>query len=264
MPYVVSVSAVCPMRRDASHKSEMVSQLLFGEPGEILEDGKDFTKIKCLYDDYEGWCAKSQLAETDDIIALNPVAFTKEKNATAWLNHTIVPLSLATPVFAKVSLDKYTIGFDEDVLLQEDKGETLLPSVGELAVKYLNTPYLWGGKSSVGIDCSGFTQQVLKMMGIKLMRDAYQQATQGEVVGFLEEVIPGDLAFFDNEEGRITHAGILLNSDTIIHASGYVRVDKIDSQGIIHSYTGKRTHTLRIIKRMATPPPPSDRSSGRA
>jgi len=238
------------MRSEASHKSEMVSQLLFGEAGEVLQDEKDFTRIKCLYDGYEGWCAKSQLAEAEDATAFEPVAYTKEKSATAWLNDTIVPLSLATPVFAKVSLDRYIIGFDEDALPKNAAGATPLSFLRQFALSYLNTPYLWGGKSSAGTDCSGFVQQVYKMAGIKLLRDAYQQATQGGVVGFLQEVQFGDLAFFDNENGHITHVGILLDSQTIIHSSGYVRIDKIDTQGIIHSITGKRTHKLRIIKRI--------------
>ena len=115
---------------------------------------------------------------------------------------------------------------------------------------FLNSPYLWGGKSSFGVDCSGFTQQVFKLMGIGLPRDAYQQVSTGETVDFLQLACCGDLAFFDNENGDITHVGILLSSNSIIHASGYVRIDTIDHLGIINILTGKRTHNLRIIKRM--------------
>ncbi len=122
--------------------------------------------------------------------------------------------------------------------------------IKQLTYRYLNTPYLWGGKSSVGIDCSGFTQQVFKILGIPLLRDAYQQATQGEAVNSLVEATCGDLAFFDNEQSRITHVGIMIDNKTIIHASGYVRIDKIDEEGITHSITGKRTHKLWGVKRM--------------
>jgi cell wall-associated NlpC family hydrolase len=119
-----------------------------------------------------------------------------------------------------------------------------------IAEPYLNTAYLWGGKSIFGIDCSGFVQQVYKMLGIVLPRDAYQQATVGESVGFLEEVQLGDLAYFDNAERRITHVGIMLNSHQIIHASGKVRIDNIDNMGIVNSDTELRTHQLRMIKRI--------------
>jgi cell wall-associated NlpC family hydrolase len=120
----------------------------------------------------------------------------------------------------------------------------------QLTFKFLNTPYLWGGRSVFGIDCSGFTQMIFKFLGVSLLRDAYLQAGQGEPVGFLEETRTGDLAFFDNEEGRITHVGILLNSHEIIHSSGKVRIDKIDNMGILQSETFQRTHHLRVIKRL--------------
>jgi hypothetical protein len=250
MSYVVAVTAVCPMRSDASHKSEMVSQLLFGEAAELLDSGKDFTRIKCLYDGYEGWCAKNQLAPAEDTTPFKPVAYVDMRHAEAMLNDTIVPLPLGAPVFADVAFGSYTISFHGQQAGQQWLQLPPQERVRLIAYQYINTPYLWGGKSNFGIDCSGFTQQVFKLLHKPLLRDAYQQATQGEAVGFLQEVQCGDLAFFDNDEGRITHTGILLNSETIIHAAGYVRVDRIDNAGIIHSYTGKRTHKLRIIKRV--------------
>ncbi len=123
-------------------------------------------------------------------------------------------------------------------------------SIRQLTCKFLNTAYLWGGRSVFGIDCSGFTQSVFKFLGVSLLRDACLQAGQGEAVGFLEETRTGDLAFFDNEEGRITHVGILLNTNEIIHSSGKVRIDKIDNMGIVQSETFERTHHLRVIKRL--------------
>jgi cell wall-associated NlpC family hydrolase len=113
----------------------------------------------------------------------------------------------------------------------------------------LNSTYLWGGRSVFGIDCSGFTQSVFKFLNVHLLRDAQQQATQGELVAFLQQAHCGDLAFFDDGEGHIIHVGILLNAHEIIHAAGKVRIDKIDNQGIIEADTGQRTQRLRIIKR---------------
>lgn len=132
----------------------------------------------------------------------------------------------------------------------EYNGEFIQNDILTTANHFLNAPYLWGGRSLFGIDCSGFTQVVFKIHGKKLNRDASQQAKQGETVAFRSAALGGDLAFFDNEEGRITHVGIMLNNDQIIHASGKVRIDLIDDHGIIHKETGRYSHKLRIIKRI--------------
>ena len=120
----------------------------------------------------------------------------------------------------------------------------------DTAILYLNSPYLWGGKTPFGIDCSGFTQMVYKLNGYKLLRDASQQATQGEALSFIEESEPGDLAFFDNAEGVITHVGIIMEDNYIIHAHGKVRIDRIDHTGIFNSEARMHTHKLRVIKRI--------------
>jgi cell wall-associated NlpC family hydrolase len=116
------------------------------------------------------------------------------------------------------------------------------------AMMFLNAPYLWGGRSPLGIDCSGFTQIAYKLQGIEIPRDAYQQAEIGTTLSFVEESEPGDLAFFDNNEGKITHVGIILKDNFIIHASGKVRIDRIDQQGIFNAEEKKHTHKLRLIK----------------
>ncbi len=239
------------MRADASHKSEMVSQLLFGEVGEVLELSRDFTRIRCLYDGYEGWCPKNQLAVIEDKTTFETTRYITTRHGEALLNNTIIPLCLATPVFEHVHFGNYDIKFPVVPGGQQTQPVALPERIRQIAYEYIYTPYLWGGKSNYGIDCSGFTQQVFKLVQKHLLRDAYQQATQGEVVGFLQGSQCGDLAFFDNTEGKITHVGILLDSETIIHASGYVRIDNIDNEGITNSVTGKRTHKLRIIRRLA-------------
>jgi cell wall-associated NlpC family hydrolase len=119
----------------------------------------------------------------------------------------------------------------------------------QTAKKWLNAPYLWGGKTFLGVDCSGFVQTVFKVHGIRLSRDAWQQVKEGEAVEKLSFAKTGDVAFFNNPEGRITHVGILLNRNQIIHASGKVRIDKIDEEGIINIRADKRTHQLHSMKR---------------
>jgi len=251
MQYVVAIVAVCPLRSEASHRSEMVSQLLFGEGAEVLETGKDFTKIKCLYDDYEGWAQTSQLAEVDEAIAkAAPAGYTFKRNTLVMLNDTPMYVPLATPVLRDTFFGKYKVTYTDEETALFDESYFTEEVIKMVTLLYENVPYLWGGKSSFGIDCSGFVQQVFKLFGKHLLRDTYQQATQGESIGFLQEVQCGDLAFFDNAEGRIVHVGILLNSEEIIHASGSVRVDTINSYGIINRNTGLRTHQLRVIKRV--------------
>ncbi len=238
MKKMICTAAVAPVRAAASHRSEMISQLLFNETCELLEEDKEFVKIKCDYDDYEGWCQKKQLSEL--INNENVIGYTSAFISSLQINKNNIHVSLATPVFQESDNAKY---------IKPDNKENKKELIKETSLKYLNVPYLWGGKSVFGIDCSGFAQQVFKLAGIHLLRDAYQQATQGEDIGFLMEAQCGDLAFFDNEEGKITHVGILLNYHQIIHAAGCVRIDTIDTAGIIDD-RNERTHKLRTIKRV--------------
>jgi hypothetical protein len=259
MSIAICCVPVSPLRAEPSHKSEMLSQQLFGECCEILGTAKDnWIRIRCRYDGYEGWCSESHLTDIDATdyeqgrIAPGGIALTPEWISEIGYNGDpmMVPFGSSLTGIKNGHADwtKNQVYF---------KGRAWIPSgakkdartIRQLAFTFLNTPYLWGGKSVFGIDCSGFTQTVLKFFDIPLMRDAWQQAGQGEPVGFLQESRMGDLAFFDNADGRITHVGILLNDHEIVHASGKIRVDKIDNMGIIHAESFKRTHSLRLIKR---------------
>lgn len=253
MSFVACIVPAAPLRKEEAHRSEMVSQLLFGEIAEVLETGKLFARVRCLYDVYEGWCQLSQLTVIDDERVQNHTELlTAQRETLIRCNDQPMYLSIGSSLGllagGNAKIGPYEFGFDGtpyDPSTAMISGDALK----EVAFRYLNTPYLWGGRSVAGIDCSGFVQQVFRFFQQPLPRDAYQQATTGEVVGFLQEANCGDLAYFDNEEGRITHVGILLNNDTIIHSSGKVRIDKIDNMGIINGDTGERTHRLRIIKR---------------
>jgi len=232
----------------------MISQLIFGECCELLEQAKEWTRVRVRYDGYEGWCTTSHLTEIDDSeFGTEQTPLTPEWVTLLEYNGhpMMVPMGshLTAMKNGKAQWRKNMVHY---------KGKTWDPhtpardakSIRQLTYKFLNIPYLWGGKSVFGLDCSGYVQTVYKFLGIPVMRDAYQQAAQGESIGFLEETRTGDLAFFDNEEGRITHVGILLNAHEIIHASGKVRIDKIDNMGIVQSETHQRTHHLRVIRRL--------------
>jgi hypothetical protein len=250
--------SLVPLRAEPSDRSEMSSQLLFGDHFTILETGEKWVRILSAHDEYEGWIDRKQYEEIEHaaFVALHDL-------------NTILGLSISHSVTKISSNEKLNLiagsnipnTLDKFFYLKDTKyrldGEPLKPAkhefrsgVTEVAMFYLNAPYLWGGKSVFGIDCSGLTQMVFRQFGIKLRRDAYQQAEQGELVGFLQEAKAGDLAFFDNEEGRITHVGIMLDNERIIHASGRVRIDSIDNQGIFSKELNRYTHKLRIIKRV--------------
>lgn len=254
MAYAVCKVPVAPLRAEQAHKSEMISQLLLAEAGLILEEAKDFIKLQSIHDGYEGWCQRSQLAVVD--------TYTKEAASqtytAGWVNtiainnapaHVPMGIPVLSAVNAKELSAVLNIDYGNAAIWNAANAKPEAAAIKERAMPFLNTPYLWGGRSVFGIDCSGFTQMVFRFFNIPLLRDAYLQATQGEVVGFLQEARCGDLAFFDNAEGRITHVGILLNDEEIIHSSGNVRIDKIDNAGIVNVETGVRTHKLRIIKR---------------
>lgn len=256
MDFKVCCVPVSAMRKEPSHKSEIVSQQLFGERSIGLETAADgWQKIRCKYDDYEGWVQKSHLATIDERKYTNE----DSRLTSDWVNeidyngHIMhVPFGCTLSAFQ----NGHTLWSRNSVKYKGNSWnatEAVFSEkiVKQVAFKFLNTSYLWGGKSVFGIDCSGFVQSVFKFFNIRLPRDAWQQAEIGETVNFLQEVKFGDMAFFDNEEGRITHVGILLNGQEIIHASGKVRIDKIDSQGICNADTHERTHQLRIIKRVA-------------
>ena len=244
---------VSPVRSEASHRSEMISQLLFGEPVELIMKGDDsWIRIKCLYDGYEGWVTAPHVAEVQESVAKESCHMAGDWSNTIFFQSSPMQVPFGSELRGlkngHAEWGRFSWSYKGNHIDPFHSRKTF-HNINQLTQRFINTPYLWGGRSVFGIDCSGYTQIIYKSLGIPLLRDAYQQATQGDGIGFLEEVKCGDLAFFDNAEGRITHVGILLNSSEIIHASGKVRIDKIDNEGIVNSDTKERTHRLRLIKR---------------
>ncbi len=251
MQYIICVVAVCPIRSEPSHKSEMVSQLLFGETAEILEISAEFIKIKCLSDGYEGWIGRRRVEKISSAEPfLHPRGFVSSAEQYALLNDTLLRLSLGTPVLGDGYFGSQKVAYVAPDLQTFSPADFTPAVINQISRAYLNTPYLWGGKSSFGIDCSGFTQQVFKMFGKNIPRDAYQQATLGSEVSYPQEVRTGDLAFFENQEGKIIHVGIVLTSSTIIHSSAWVRIDQLDKRGILNLASGEYTHRLKQINRI--------------
>lgn len=254
MSYAICCVPVGPVRIEPDHRAEMVSQLLFGECCLISNVEKNgWIKIVNQFDAYTGWCRQSHFQEINEA-----QYYSKEtKLTTNWINEINfngnamwVPFGSSLTVMENghASWGNNTVHYTGN-LCYTAAAKHDADNIIQLACTFLNTAYLWGGRSVFGIDCSGFTQSVYKFLNIPLLRDAKQQATQGELVGFLQEARCGDLAFFDDEEGNIIHVGLLLNTNEIIHAAGKVSIDKIDNAGIIDAVTGARSQRLRIIKR---------------
>jgi len=248
MQYGISHLSIVPLRHEPSDPSELVSQVLYGDCFKVLEQRKKWSKIRLAFDNYEGWIDNKQYKEISEDMyknlsseSLKVSADLVEYITTQEGRLNLIPLG---STLNGLSLLKHQ--FDGESLSGNQPKENLIIT----AFMYLDAPYLWGGKTPFGIDCSGFTQMVYKLNGHKIFRDASQQATQGEALSFIEESEPGDLAFFDNSEGVITHVGIIMKDNYIIHAHGCVRIDRLDHTGIFNTERNVHTHKLRVIKRI--------------
>jgi hypothetical protein len=248
MKYAVCVLPVAHVRASPDHRAEMVNQILFGESIKITAvDNEGWAEAESVYDGYRGFCRLNQFALLDDAIQ-ELGEYTGDWVQEIFVNDKkmMIPFSCNLSLL-KTNVPGCKIIYNGNIYNAGD-GDFSEKKIISIASIFLNTAYLWGARSVYGIDCSGYSQSVFKMLGIALHRDASMQAEQGTSVGFLQEAKCGDLAFFD-ENDLITHVGILLNDHQIIHSSGNVRIDHIDNEGIVHVDTKKRTHRLRLIKR---------------
>jgi hypothetical protein len=263
MTFGICPLSVVPLRSNAAHKSEQISQLLFGEMVEYLEKRGSWLKVRCVWDNYIGWV---QAAQLEPITRKEYELYSARRSynldvvAGAMAGDHYIPLTLGAslPNFDGM---RFSIG----TRYYNFSGQTIDPLdvkpsadlILKIARRYLYAPYQWGGRSPMGIDCSGFVQVIFKMVGLSLPRDSSQQVEKGELIDFIEETQEGDLAFFDNRKGHINHVGILMPEGKIIHASGQVRVDKLDHYGIYNEELKKYTHRLRVVRRVL---PKIDRS----
>ncbi len=256
MAFGICSVSIMPLRAEADDRSEMVSQVLFGETLYVLEMRSNWARVRLSTDHYEGWVDPKQFVVIEDaeLNRMNSAEQFFTTDLVQILTHTkskqMIPLIMGSHLSGlkngkfEMAGEKYK--FDGAAISATKKSTR--KRILENAMMYINAPYLWGGKSPFGIDCSGFSQTVYKVSGIMLNRDASQQAMQGETVNFITDALAGDLAFFDSDEGNIIHVGILLGDNKVIHASGKVRIDAIDHQGIFNVDTRQYSHKLRIIK----------------
>lgn len=248
MSYGIGNLGMVPMRLEPSDTSEMVSQLIYGDIFKIIDSRKNWIKIRLNFDRYEGWIDKKQYQSIseEEFTAISSQPIISNTDLIEFVNEE--NNSLITIPFG-ASLNGLSV-MKHKFEGHRTEGLTHKSNLINTALTYVNSPYLWGGKTPFGIDCSGFTQMVYKINGYKILRDASQQATMGEALSFIEESEPGDLAFFDNNEGVITHVGIIMQDHYIIHAHGKVRIDRIDHTGIFNTDLKQYTHKLRVIKKL--------------
>lgn len=252
MTVIASTLACVPIRAESAHRSEMVSQLIFGEKATVLESHGEWLRIQMHYDNYTGWIESGAITELrgaseegSHILLRNPLTPVRSQEGDIWL-------PAGSEINPPDSSGKFFLA-DHEFRLPGNFEEIPSGSPAEIAKRFLHAPYLWGGRTVMGIDCSGFTQIVFKLSGISLPRDASDQALEGAPVAGIDNMAAHDLIFFSNDEGTVSHVGIYLGEQRIIHASKQVRIDRIDSTGIFNAEMQKHTHRLHSIRRLNSP-----------
>jgi cell wall-associated NlpC family hydrolase len=252
MEIYICENVFVPLRSGPSHKTEMLSQVLFGEKYSVIDNAGTWIKVETLFDKYNGWIDTAHLQHS--IVDDNSSGFVLNK---ALLCHkydkTKLILEAGCEIFKPDFINKtFNAGNNQYTTAEEFNTSfiTTNDSFADTALKCINSPYIWGGRVPSGIDCSGFTQLVYKIHGISIPRDSWQQAEEGVIIEFIDQAEPGDLVFFDNDRGKISHVGMILSKGLVIHASGRVRIDAIDHQGIFKPEIKGYSHRLRTIKRI--------------
>lgn len=253
MNYAICHVAAAPIRKDPAHRSEMVNQLLFGETMVVLEKNEEWWKIRSCIDNYEGWLTHHLVQSVEEMVATSHSQYV----TTDLVSHLRVgdhlihlPMGASLTGFSKSTGQLWLPNMVFEGSFRDLTQAQSWDLVEKVAHSWINAPYLWGGKTLMGVDCSGLVQTVFKVGGVKLLRDASQQQQQGLGVTQLQDARPGDLAFFDNDKGKVIHVGIILSGDRIIHASGKVRLDALDESGIMNHESAVRTHHLHSIRRV--------------
>ncbi len=255
MPTAYPITSLVPVRKMPSDKTEMTTQVLFGQGVEILETLYNWVRIRILDDGYEGWAGRNQFEpqkESGDPSGTISLAwFLTVSDQDSGTELLLPPGSiLHEPDEEKGSFRLNGRVFSWSGPLPHPEPGLAAANICTLAGRFLEAPYLWGGKSPLGVDCSGLVQLLFSIHGIPLPRDARDQANEGETIAFMQETQAGDLAFFGNEEEHLSHVGLITGPGSIIHASGKVRMDRLDQEGIFLSGSGTYSHRLRLLKRV--------------
>ena len=252
----ICLLSIIPLRRDPSEKSEMVSQLLFGEAYEITEETSTWYKILTQFDQYAGWIDKKMFSPVSGEYygKFEQGVYTVSAPVTliAASDNSLLYITAGSTLGKKpengiINIDNLSFRLMDPL---HESGISHHGRITGIAKQFLNSPYLWGGRSTFGFDCSGFTQIVYKINGMRLPRDASRQAAVGKAVNSFHELNEGDLVFFCNEESMVVHVGLAMPPDSIIHCSGMVRIDRLDEKGIFNPQLNQYTHKLHSVRRI--------------
>ncbi len=252
MEIYICENVFVPLRSGPSHKTEMLSQVLFGEKYSVIDKAGTWLKIETFFDKYQGWAdtahIQHSIVEDGSSGQVLNRALLCHKN-----DKTKIILEAGCEIYNPDFVKKTFVAGSNNYTAADDFNVSVITSgdsFGETALKYINSPYIWGGRIPSGIDCSGLTQLVYKIHGIAIPRDSWQQAEEGNIIDFIDQSEPGDLVFFDNDKGKIAHVGMIFSKGLVIHASGRVRIDTIDHQGIFKPEIKGYSHRLRTIRRI--------------
>jgi SH3-like domain-containing protein len=247
--YAVKVS-VADMHSGPSEETDVVSQAILSSEVDVLEVKGDWAKVR-TNDDYTGWTPLKDVVARNDMNSARTVQVGslfanvyREPDVTEHQPLIVAPFESRLAVvdelkadgdrWLKVRLPGGVVGFVQRGDINIDANPLTIPESIELAKRFLGFPYVWGGRSSYGYDCSGFMQMLIRSRGITMPRDAGQQAAwSGMLVIKREELKAGDLLYFGAPD-KVTHTGMYIGNGEFIHSTTHdhpvVQISRLDDQ----------------------------------